>query len=340
MARKKFFYNRVYNVRRNIRNAIIIAVCLIGIIVCFIITSNMKTPSGKEGTLNIKNEVIAEVNTAISKEMFFSKIENADLKNVKITYPSNFNNDVLGNYEVTISINNENYTSTLSIVDTEKPELVLKDVNIKVNTTYSVNDFVTSCTDNSGKDCIISFYELAIDENNQKIDYASYKEEGKYPIKVSAKDSSGNETVKEATLEITKNGFNTPKEDEEITCKYGYNDYDKNEYLITFYVSSNKCAVSLDNFTNEKVIAKVEEIYALEIRKLKKEINALNLEGTIEFLRRPTGIINSTGNGFVGYQLAVYVDIKNNSQSKRIVSYRINTDGKRVFIDNPYNFST
>ena len=68
---KKFFYNRVYNTKRTIINIIIIGVCIIGVIVCFIITSNFQGKSNKpKGELSIKKEVTVEINEDFSKEIF------------------------------------------------------------------------------------------------------------------------------------------------------------------------------------------------------------------------------------------------------------------------------
>ena len=42
---KKFFYNRVYNTKRTIINLIIIGVCVIGVIICFVVTPNVDEES-------------------------------------------------------------------------------------------------------------------------------------------------------------------------------------------------------------------------------------------------------------------------------------------------------
>ena len=53
---KKFFYNRVYNTKRTIINLVIIGVCVIGVIICFIVTSNFQgeNHNSPESSLSIK----------------------------------------------------------------------------------------------------------------------------------------------------------------------------------------------------------------------------------------------------------------------------------------------
>ena len=65
MARKKFFYNRVYNAKRNIITFVVVGLCVIGIIVCFLVVSNYKNRQNNPqevNVLNLKQEVMVEVN--------------------------------------------------------------------------------------------------------------------------------------------------------------------------------------------------------------------------------------------------------------------------------------
>ena len=77
--------------------------------------------------------------------------------------------------------------------DTTAPRLVLRDVSIDSGTTYKLDSFIISCTDDSGEDCILSF----TNDNMTK-----YTRVGTHNIEISAKDSSGNETIKSARLII------------------------------------------------------------------------------------------------------------------------------------------
>ena len=81
--------------------------------------------------------------------------------------------------------------------DNEAPILELKDVTIEKGKTYSIYDFVSSCTDNKSEDCDIVFTSEEM---------TNFTEIGTYDITVKATDESGNETVKTAKLTIQEVG--------------------------------------------------------------------------------------------------------------------------------------
>ena len=76
-------------------NGIIIGISVIGIIVCFIVTSNFQGSGKKEpeGQLSIKKETTVEINEEIAKDVFFSKIENVDLDKIQIKARTCFKRD-------------------------------------------------------------------------------------------------------------------------------------------------------------------------------------------------------------------------------------------------------
>lgn len=343
---KKFFYNRVYNTKRTIINAIIIGVCIIGVIVCFILVSSFEGEdhSVKTGDVTIKPEVTIEINEEFKNEIFFSKIENFNVDDVKIKYPLDYDNSKVGKYDVTIVINEKNYNTVLNVIDTKMPELTLKNVEIEKNKTYTANDFVASCTDNSKKDCKISF--KGIDEDGNSIDYSAYKEEGKYQIKIAAEDESGNQIIKEATLTIGNpktnigSGNNDETTNNQTTCKYGDNKYDTNNYLLAVDITSNKCAISLDLYKDETMTKNINKLMDTETSSIKKDVEALNLKGTLALNRKVTAVINTSGSGIVGYELKITVTITNNGKSETVVEYKVNNNGKRVFITNPYKLES
>ena len=338
MARKKFFYNRVYNVRRNIINMVIIGLCVIGIIVCFIVTSNFKSKNNpKEVIATIKEEVTIEVNDTVSKEMYFSKLENANLDEIEVKYPDDFSSSKVGSYNVTITINGKNYDSTLNIVDTQKPNLEVKNVNIYKNEKYDVNSFVISCYDNSNNECIISFYEGATDVDGNKLNFANYKSSGVYNVKISAKDQNGNEIVKDAILTINKKNSTKPVTPVLEECKYGNSNYDASKYTLSVSITSNNCAVSLDLYKSEQTTSAINKLMETETIRIKKDIEKLNLDGKFALNRQISAIFNEEANGLVGYELSITVNITNNNESKNVVSYKVNSEGKRVFSNNPYN---
>ena len=339
----KFFYNRVYNTKRNITSAIIIGACVIGVIICFIFVSgnNVQNHSTNNGNLSIKNEVIVEINQKFEKDIFFSKIENVDLNDINITYDLYYDISKVGRYNVTLEVNGKEYNSILNVVDTTKPELVLEDLKIKKDEKYFADDFVVSCSDNSDEDCIIYFSEDGIDEEGNSIDYSKYTEEGKYQIKITAKDINDNQTTKTATLiiegESGSNPEDDPGSDEPIVCKYGDNVYDSENYLIAVDITANKCAISLDLYKDETMTTEINKLMDTETTRIKKDVEALNLTGTLALNRKVTAVINKSGTGIVGYELKISVTISNDGETKTVTEYKVDSEGNRVFIENPYN---
>ena len=343
---KKFFYDKVHNTKKTITNLIIIGVCVIGIIICFILTSHFQAERKKNnGELSIKSEVTIEVNEEYSKELFFSKIENTNLDKVEIKYPDNFDKSLPGEYPITITINKKDYETKLIIVDTTKPELVLKDLVIKEKAKYSANDFVVSCVDNSGKACVIDFYQDAIDEDGNKIVYTGYEKTGTYSIKIAASDASGNQNILETNLIIEKEGENpVPPEPENpdkdpVTppvCKYGDNSYDQDEYILALDVTTGGCAISLDLYDYNK---EIEKIMDNEQTRIIKDAQKLNLKGIPHLERKLVAITNYSGKGIIGYELRMVYKIKNGETFDIIADYKLNTEGKRIFTINKYNLS-
>ena len=340
---KKFFYNRVYNTKRTIINIVIIGVCIIGIIVCFILTSNFQGENKKtpEGELSIKNEATVEVNEEYTNDIFFSKIENVDLSKIKIDYEEDYDIAKVGKYDVKITVDGKSYDSSINVVDTTKPELALKEYTIASGNKYSANDFVDTCKDNSNEKCNIAFYTEGVDEEGKSITYDAYSKAGTYAVKISATDSTGNQTVGETKLTITaKNTTTKPPVQEEpkpVNCKYGNGDYDSENYLLAINITTNNCAVSLDLYKNATTTKEINQLMETETTRIKKDVEKLNLTGTLALNRKISAIVNKTGDGIVGYELKMTVTITNNGDSSVITEYKVDKDGKRVFIQNPHN---
>lgn len=338
---KKFFYNKVYNTKRMIINGIIIGVCIIGILICFIVVSNFKGEShlAPAGNLTIKSDVSVEVNESYTNEIFFSEIENVDLDDIKINYSLDYDPSKIGSYVVSIIVDNNEHQVNLNVVDTTRPHLNLKDLKINSNKSYTINDFVESCSDNSNLECKLS-YACTDEEGNAK-DCSKFTKDGEYEIKISATDSSGNEIIKSAKLTIGNKKPVEEKPNTEVnppatTCKYGNNTYDKTLYLLATDISTNGCAISLDLYKSETMTQKINKIMDTETAKIKRDVEALNLTGTLSLNRKVTAIVNTTGNGIVGYELSMIVKITNNGETKTVVEYKVNPEGNRVFITNPY----
>ncbi len=336
---KKFFYNKVHNTKKTIINLVIIGVCIIGIIICFIVTSNFQGENKVNGELSLKSEVTIEVNENFNVEIFFSKISNVDLNKIKITYPDNYDKSIPGTYQITLTIDKKDYNTNLKIVDTKKPELKLKELIINENQTYNAKEFVTSCTDNSGKDCNIEFYAEDLNDDGQLIDYSNYTKEGIYPIKIVAKDSSNNQTVLETSLIIKKENEDKPPITESpSTCKYGNNSYDKDSYILALDISNGGCAVSFDTYYNKN--DEIDKITETETVRIIKDIDKLNLQGKIYVTRNITAIPNLTNEGIVGYELEIIYKLENEDSSEIVAKYKLDVSGNRNFSINKYNIES
>ena len=172
---------------------VLIIGCLIGL---YIFNKKDNTNNDKQVKVVVKNDVNVEVmSEVLSAKDFFD----GDMKeNVKILYylgdenvVFNDNYNAVGKYRVVIDVEGIKYETTLNVVDTTKPDLKLKSVSIVVGDKYEINDFVNSCTDNSGDKCILSYKEDKV-----------YDKIGTYNIVIIAKDSSGNEIEEQTNLEI------------------------------------------------------------------------------------------------------------------------------------------
>ena len=330
---KKFFHDNVYNKKRHYINIVIIAACVIGIVLCFILTSdfegeNHNTP---ESYLSIKGEVTVELNSPVSKEMFFEKYENIDLSKVEIVYPKTITTDQVGKFTVVLKVDGQDYKTKLIVVDTTKPKLELKNITLQSTKLYQAADFVTSCTDNSNTQCKISFYKNGLDENGKNIDYSKYSKDGIYSIKIVAEDASGNKSIKETKLIINpKNQNNT------VTCKYGNTKYDKNAHVIAFDISSNACSVNPQAYNNEAINKELTKIMEVESIIIESDVNNLNLEWKLTINRKISAVKNETGKGLIGYELRFSVIITNDNKNSTVADYKIDVDGNRIFNVNPY----
>lgn len=152
----------------------------------------VKEPTIKENmTVEIGTELYT-INDFFTGELSFQKEEITYWENEKeIRLETAYNE--LKTYDVKITVDEKNYQTKLTVVDTTVPELTLKDVKITEGTKYSTKDFTDICKDNSAKECVLSFKETKD---------ANYTKAGTYEITVTAEDSSGNKTEATATLTI------------------------------------------------------------------------------------------------------------------------------------------
>lgn len=99
----------------------------------------------------------------------------------------------IGKYTYTAKCDKKSYTVSIEIVDTTKPELELKILNLKPNQTFMAEDFVLSSNDLSNVK--IKFEDTNI--NN------TIEENGVYILPIIAKDESGNTTKNQGILLVT-----------------------------------------------------------------------------------------------------------------------------------------
>lgn len=335
MAKKKKFFNTKVKSKRKQMTKWIIAgsfliLIVIGAIILFIISKGTNKDSNEK--LLVKKEVQIEINETITDEMLFTS-KNPDLKNVEILYPDNFTTTTLGKYEVSIKIGDKTYTSDVKVVDTTAPVLKIKPLVLTKFSFYTPNNFVESCTDNSGKECIIEFY-TGVNQNGEEVNYGNYMKNGKYDIKIVAKDESGNETVKTTTLTIG-NG----KQEEEVTCSFGNSEYDTNNFILASIVASDNCAIDPNKYDDDSVKKGVNKILATETQRIKKDLAKLNLDGSIALNRTINVVLNNAQTGLVGYEVIFTVTVSNNDKSDTIAEFKIDTDNKRVFVINKYELS-
>ena len=333
----KFFNQKVKKGRsktksNNNKVLLISIIAVVAVIIIGILISVFFRNSHDDAIIKIRDVIAIEVNNEnVDKNLFFEQLENVKEKDIKITY-KNVDFSEVGTYDVVIKIYGKKYNSKIQIVDTEVPELVIKDVKINIGESYKANDFVKSCQDNSNKDCIIDFYDLSLDQKGEKIDYRNYTKEGSYEILIVASDASGNKTSPmKATLTIGNDTVVKP-----ITCNYGNAEYDTTN-ILAVNVTKEGCALDLNLYNDENVLAPVNELIKSENEKIKKELSKINLGvKNIHVNSETATVLNTTGKGVVGYTLKFTVSIEKNNNEEVIEEYYININGGREFITNKY----
>ncbi len=330
---KKFFNKKVkqksiiQTKRKTIITIIIISLCIIGIIICFVITSSFNEQLPDNAHIDLQESVNVEINSELpDKDLFFKSLKGITEDKIDIDF-DNVKLDTVGIYEVPIKIYGAEYTSKINVIDITKPTLVTKDLTIESGNTYSVNNFVESCSDNSNEECNIEFYTLGVDQNGEPINYSEYTNQGTYEVKISAKDSSGNEIVNTVQL-IIGNGQGSVK------CDFGTLEYDESN-ILSYIAGSNGCAIDLNLYQSDSIRKPVTDIANSETTKIQSELNNISdINDTIVISRTINPILNNTGNGLVGYTLLI--EAKDN-QNNTIASYYLDINGNRHYIINTYN---
>lgn len=183
---------------------ILIAVIIIIIIVCsillfkddFIKEKSIENSKEIENKTTIKSSLKVEIGNEISNKDYFDILDNEKVEKVKILKDGKEVSDLeIDSYEVEITTDKNTYKTKLDIVDSIKPELKLKEVEINENDSYDIMSFIDSCIDNSNKECQLEY---------KNEDMSSYNKEGSYDIVIIASDLSGNSIENTTKLIINK----------------------------------------------------------------------------------------------------------------------------------------
>lgn len=320
---------------------IIIAVCIIGIIVCFIVANSFNNKEDQpEQIIEIHDAIAIEVNGDLpDKTSFFKELQGVEEKAISVDY-TEVDPSKIGDYPVILSINNKNYNVTLNVVDTQSPNLTTKNLTIAAGQSYYADDFVKSCTDNSNEDCSVAFYDSSLTQDGESIDYSHYTEEGVYAIQIIAMDESGNiSTPINATLTIGESSTTQdPNENEDpIVCKYGDNNYDTSKYILATYVTEKNCAIDLNLYHEETTREAVNKIMEDQTTKLKTEFQKQSIKAPVTVNRKAEAVLNLEGTGLVGYTLYIEASITKNNEQTIVAAFYVNLDGSRTYTINTYN---
>lgn len=223
-------FNKKYGKKDKMKWLIVGSVALVFILLLIILLIANKKPkkpviNNTNPTFELKDELVVEAGNALPEVIdYFKKLENIDVKNIKVEYPEDFeisyDNSLCSDeerekmdagdniedfacvertlkspatYGVTITVQDKEYTVRLVVVDSSAPILSLKNVETYAGNTYNLNDFVSFCVDATGA-CEIAFYDKDVDEAGNAIDYSKYTEPGEYKIRIYAKDGYDNVT--------------------------------------------------------------------------------------------------------------------------------------------------
>lgn len=338
MARK-FFNQRVKGSNKSMLAYIIVGACILIIFVSVIMVVVFSNQTPEDAVIKIRDVVTVEINSELpDKTLFFAELQNVKESDIDVAF-TGVDLTKVGEYPVEIDVFGESYESILTVVDTSAPELTVRNYAVAVGQGYNASNFVDTCSDNSGENCTIEFYEMAMDQNGNKIDYSSYTTEGVYNIQIVAKDSSGNVTSP-LTAQLTIG--NSDDIQQPTTCNYGNSQYDSNTYILGVNVTQNGCALDLNLYQNEEITKPAYDLADNDTEQMKKEINKLNISNVkmFHFNREISPVLNTTGTGVVGYTVHQRVTLEYNDGTTELVAdYFINTNGGRVYSVNKYGIN-
>lgn len=135
---------------------------------------------------NPKNFIVKNITYNLGEKLSNNVNDYIDLNNVDelkyILNTSNVDINTIGTYSYTVTYQDVVKRGTINVVDTWGPVLTIKDdIMLKTNSTYKIEDFVSSCEDPSGCD-----YDF---ESNPDV-----STDGVHTVNIIAKDALGNVT--------------------------------------------------------------------------------------------------------------------------------------------------
>ena len=193
-------FNKKYGKQDKLKWLIIGVVALVFILLLIILILANRKPKkpiivGGDPVFELKDELILEAGSSLPDVVdYFKKLENIDIKNIKVEYPEDFeisydnsscsdeerdkmdaganiedftcvekSLNTTATYGISITIQDKEYTVRLVVQDTVAPTLSLKDVELYSGNIYKAEDFVSFCVDATGS-CEVAFYDRDTDE--------------------------------------------------------------------------------------------------------------------------------------------------------------------------------
>lgn len=172
---------------------------------------------------------------------FYNDIEISDASITEFREDKKYLKSV-NEYKVVITYDEKDYKTSLIVVDTTAPVVALKNVTITKGENYSVKDFLSSYTDNSGN----SSYTISYKSD----EYANYNKVGNHQVTITICDIYKNCTDASATLTINEFVLKVIKTiDQEVVTgteeiKYGVKKITKTKITYNVYNDGSKKEVS------------------------------------------------------------------------------------------------
>lgn len=329
-----------------IKNWLIVIILIIAVVILILFVKGCNDNKSKKvktpNEINNSEPVIVEsISININQDVpsidefvkNYSKVKNeTDTIKYEDTNFANNKYNAVGSYKVTITLNGKEYTSKILVIDKEPPVFALKDVTITEGDYYAINDFVTSCSDNSGKECVIN-YEFP--------EYGKLSSPGTYNIGIVATDLSGNAAAtQKAKLVINAKAVSpTPSKPKNKTCEFGSTEY-TSDHVITYSLIKNNCPIDASYAKTDTYITIPDQMAKKEYDKLYQEIQNKNVSMLIQFSRTVIPVLNNEKTGLVGYAAYITADeVEKTSSGKvkkirTVVSFDINPNGTRKYTVN------